>query len=466
MTRSWFPKGAGITLLLLSTAAAAQQRYEVSAKDAVDIAFQNVAELRNARLDQQITEARNREVTALAYPQVSGSVQVNHYLSLPLIQFPDATELAIYDVLKREGVRDSNGNPITGNGQFQVRNFSFFSPWNVNGGATVQQLLFEPQVFVGLQARRTLRESSALQVKVQEDKVRESVYRSYYGVLIAEKQLWFVQESLKRLQRLSADMDVMFRNGFVERLDIDKTNVAVNNTRSAENQLKNGIAIGYAVLKMTIGLSQSDTLVLKDSLSTADITQGLLETFSYDDRNEIRFLNKALDLQRYDVKRHRLSYFPTVAAFYNFQKVGQRNSATLQASDPWFWYNINLVGLSVNIPIFDGGQKRQRIRQSQFTLQKLENSLDQAKKGIDLERTTARSTLASALINLSAQEENMRLAQKVYETEKKKYEAGLGSSFAILQADTELQQAQSNYFRSLYDAIIARITHLKALGKL
>jgi outer membrane protein len=467
MLKKWFKRYGAITLLFISPVLTAQQRHDITIKDAVDIAFKNVADLKNAQLDYQITEARNKEVTGLAYPQVSASLQGNHYLSLPLIQFPDATELSIYDVLKREGVKDGSGNPITGDGQFNVRSFSFFSPWNVNMGGSIQQLLFEPQVLVGLQARKTLLESSGLQIKVTEDKVREAVHKNYYAVLIAEKQIWFVQESLKRLKKLSGDMEVMYKNGFVERLDIDKTTVSVNNTKAVETQLKNGIAIGYALLKMSMGLSQSDTLVLKDSLSTEDIKQGLLENFSYEDRNEIKLLNKARDLQQYDIKRYKLSYFPTIAAFYNFQEVGQRSSAATQAGNkPWFWYNTSLVGLNINVPIFDGGQKKQKIRQSQFTLEKLENSLDNAKKGIDLERTIAKNTLTNALLNLDTQEDNMKLAQKVYDTEKKKYEAGLGSSFSILQADTELQQAQSNFFRSLYDAIIARVTYLKALGKL
>lgn len=469
MKRNWLNRNRlVVVLLLLGQVAVAQQSYEISIKEAVDIAFKNVMDLKNARLDYKIADARNKEITGMAYPQVSASLQGNHYLTLPLIQFPDATELSIYDVLKREGVKDGSGNTITGDGQFNVRNFSFVAPWSVNMGATVQQLLFEPQVFVGLQARKAFLESGGLQIKVTEDKVREAVYRSYYAVLIGEKQLWFVQESKKRLQKLADDMEVMFKNGFVEKLDIDKTTVSLNNTKAVENQLKNGIATGYAVLKMTLSLSQSDTLVLKDTLTPSQIKEGLLdENFSYEDRNEVKLLNKAKQLQGYDIKRYKLSYFPTVAAFYTFQKTGQRNSAALNAKNsPWFWYNTNLAGLSVNIPIFDGTQKKYKIKQAQLTLEKVENTLDNAKKGIDLERTIAKNTLTNAVLNMDMQEENMQLAEKVYNTEKKKYEAGLGSSFAILQSDTDLQQAQSNYFKALYDAIIAKVSYLKALGKL
>lgn len=462
-----------IVLIFLGLNGGAQEQntqpqvYEITAKEAIDIAFKNVAALKNAKLDYRISEARNKEITGLALPQVTGSLQGNHYLSLPQIQFPDATELAIYDVLKREGVKDASGNPITKDGEFAIRNFSFFTPWNVTGGISVNQLLFEPQVFVGLQARQTLLESSGLQIKVIEDSLKATVYKSYYAVLISQKQLLFLQETLSRLEKLASDQNQLFRNGFIERLDIDKTTVNLNNTRTMELQLRTGVKIGLAVLKMNLGLHQSDSLVLKDVLTPDYIKEGILEeNFKYEDRNEIKLLNTAVKLQGYDIRRYKLSYYPTVAAFYNFQKNGQRRASENGQSQPWFWYNTNLVGINVSVPIFDGFQKKNKIRQSQFTLEKVQNTLDQARKGIDLEKTIAKNTLTSAILTMDSQEKNMELAQNVYNTVKKKYEQGLGSSFEILQADTDFQQAQSNYFKALYDAIIAKISYQKALGKL
>ena len=78
-----------IGLLLLNLSIQGQQTYVITVKDAVDIAFKNVDDLKNAKLDYQITDARNKEVTGMAYPQISGSIQGNHYLSLPQIQFPN-----------------------------------------------------------------------------------------------------------------------------------------------------------------------------------------------------------------------------------------------------------------------------------------------------------------------------------------------------------------------------------------
>lgn len=468
MIRRWLNSAALLVLLPAAGSLSAQQVYEITAKEAVDLAFKNVTVLKNAQLDYKIAEARNKEIVGLALPQVSGSFQGNHYLSLPQIQFPDGTEKAVYDVLRENGVKDGSGNPITREGELIFRNFSFITPWNVNAGVSVQQLLFEPQVFVGLEARRALLESSGLQIKVEEDKVREEVYKSYYAVLITQKQLEFVQESVKRLQKLADDMSVMYKNGFAEKLDIDRATVTLNNTKAIEAQLKNAVVIGYAGLKMTMGLSQKDSLVLKDALGSQEVKEGILDdSFVYENRNEVKLLNKAVELQGYDIRRHRLSYAPTVAAFYNFQRNGQRNAGTGGSTDkPWFWYNTNMVGLSVTLPIFDGLQKKHKITQARLTLEKTENTLEQVKKSIDMEQTISKNSLNNAILSMDAQESNMELADKVYHTVKKKYEQGLGSSFEVLQSDTELQQAQSNYFKALYDAIIAKISYLKSLGKL
>jgi outer membrane protein TolC len=92
--------------------------------------------------------------------------------------------------------------------------------------------------------------------------------------------------------------------------------------------------------------------------------------------------------------------------------------------------------------------------------------MENVKKGIDLEKTSAQINLKNAILNMDAQQKNLELAERVYNTTKKKYEQGVGSSFEVLQADTEFQRAQGNYFDALYNAVVARISYFKAIGQL
>src|SRR6266487_4809950 len=92
-----------VCLLLVLKATQAQQKYELTVKEAVDLAFKNVVELKNAEIDYKIQKEKNKEIEGQALPQLSGSVSAIHYLQLPKILFPQSDQ-AIYDVLTREGL--------------------------------------------------------------------------------------------------------------------------------------------------------------------------------------------------------------------------------------------------------------------------------------------------------------------------------------------------------------------------
>ena len=60
---------------------------------------------------------------------------------------------------------------------------------------------------------------------------------------------------------------------------------------------------------------------------------------------------------------------------------------------------------------------------------------------------------------------NVGLAQKIYNRSKIKYEEGVGSSFELTSALTDLYTAQSTYLQSTYKLITAQINLEKALGQ-
>ncbi len=159
-----------------------------------------------------------------------------------------------------------------------------------------------------------------------------------------------------------------------------------------------------------------------------------------------------------------MQYLPTVAAQANYSvnSMGDKfitNPATA-------WLKSSFVGLNINIPIFDGFQKRSNIRQAQLRLQKVNNTYEYVKQAIDLEVLATKESFANALLNLDMQQRNRELAQRVYNTTKIKFEQGLGSSFEVLQADTDFQTSEANYFNALYNAVVVKISYLKAIGKL
>lgn len=447
-------------LILLAGALSAQQRYELTVKEAVDLAYKNVVELKNAQLDYKIQQAKNNEIKGQALPQLSGTVSANHYLQLPQILFPQSDQ-GIYDVLIRENLLPAGTKAPPP----YLAPFSFQQPWNLQAGATVTQLLFQPDIFVALQARQTALDYNQSVIEQTKEKIKDSAYKRYYAILIVQKQLYFLNAGLERLQKLYHDDSIMYKNGFAERLDLDKVQVQLNNLKTTQSMVESAVTLSYAALKFALGLSQKDIVVLKDDLTTESLKEGVLdESFKYEDRAEIRTLDVSKKLLDLDIKRNKLGYLPTVALAGNYTVNAMGKGFFTSSGTTWF--NSSYIGLNVNIPIFDGFQRKYKVQEAQLTSEKMSNTIENVKQGIDLEQAASKENLKNALFNLDIQERNQDLAEKVFNATKLKFQNGIGSSFEVLQADTEWQQAQANYFNAMYNAIVAKISYQYSLGKL
>lgn len=455
-------------MLAVALPARAQKKYELSAGEAVEFAIKNVTEIKNLQLDRDIQAARNKEIRGQALPQITGTVTAQHFFVIPTTLLPDFISPSVYGVLEKEGVVDGSGNPITiPSGPPALLPAQFGVPWQASAGFSFQQLFFQPDVFVALQARDAALRYTEENILAMKDSIRSNVYRAYYSVLIAEKRRVFIEDGIRRLDKLVRDQEVLFKNGFAEKLDIDRTTVNLNNLMSGKAQIDNLIYVGYASLKFSMGLNQSDTLVLKDTLSADFVKRDILDTsgFKYEDRNEVKILNTLKELQGLDVKRYKLQYFPTLSGFWNFTEQAQRRQFNFfDFSQPWF--RASVVGINLSVPIFDGLQRPNRVRQAKLTLEKTENTLANMYRVIDFQREASYNQFRNAITALDVQERNLELAEKVFNTTKRKYEQGLGSSFEVIQTEASYEESQANYFQALYDAVIAKIAYFRALGRL
>jgi outer membrane protein len=153
---------SSVVLLSAMQSSMAQTKNEFSVKQAVDYGVKNAVQVKNALIDIKIQEQTNREITAAAFPQINGSVNTIHYFNVPVQSIPNFIAPATYSVLQKEGVKNGTGNTITmpNGGNFGNLPLQFGTPWTSSAGLDFSQLLFDGQVFVGLQARSAAMELS------------------------------------------------------------------------------------------------------------------------------------------------------------------------------------------------------------------------------------------------------------------------------------------------------------------
>ena len=454
-----------VVLAAFTTNIEAQERHAFSAKQSVDYAVKNSVQVKNALLDVKIQEQTNREITAAAYPQLNGSIGSTYYPNVAVQSFPNFIAQGTYGVLDAEGVKDGSGNPIKSPSDFGFIQAQFGTKWVANAGVTLSQILFDGQVFVGLQARETAMAFSDKSREVTEENIKANVYKVYYSLIASKTQVTLLDANLDRLNKLQHDTKIMFDNGFAEKLDINKIEVQISNVETQKLKTLNSVNNGFLGLKLLMGMPIKDSLILTDTLTYNQIREGLLESenFRYEDRKEFQFLELNRKLNEFNIKRYKMTYMPTANLNAGYNKNAQRNQWDFLTGD---YFTSSYVGLSINIPIFDGFAKDARIKKSKFELQKTVNQMDNLKISIDNDIAQARANFAAAIATLDNQRKNMTLAENVYDQTKKKFEIGTGSNTEITSAQTDLQQAQTNFVQALYDAIVAKVDYFKATGKL
>lgn len=452
-------------LMLLSTAANAQQRHNMSVQQAVDYARKNSSQVKNALLGVQLQEQQNREITAAAYPQLNGNTGAGYNPNVAVQQFPNFIAAATYGVLEKEGVQGGSG-PIVSPKDFGFVSAQFGSKFNASYGLNFQQLLFEGQVFVGLQARKTSMDFARKTAEVTDENIKANIYKIYYQLSASKAQLQLIDANIERFRRLENDTRIMYENGFAEKLEISRASVQLANIETDRVKALNGIENGYVGLKVLLGMPARDTLVLTDSVTYNNIKDGVLENMAYDykDRKEYQLAQLGKTLREFNVKRYKLTYLPTVALSSSYSRIAQSNKFDFFGGAKWF--PASSVGLNIAVPIFDGFAKDARVKQAQIQLQQSQNEIEGLQLNIDQQVETALNNYKSSLATLDVQKRNIELAETVYNQTKLKREQGLGSTLEITSAQTDLQVAQSNYILALYDAINAKIDFLKATGRL
>lgn len=451
-------------LLLLAGGAQAQQRHEFSARQAVDYARKNNVQVKNALLDVQIQEQTNKEITASAYPQINGSTSMNYYPNVAVQTLPNFISPAVYGVLIDEGVKNGSGGDIKMPNDIGFIQAQFGTKFMSTAGVSLQQLLFDGQVFIGLQARNASMQWARKGAEVTEEAIRANVYKVYYQLSASRSQVSILDANIARVQKFLNDTRKLYENGFAERLDISKLEVQLSNLQTEREKALNNISNGFIGLKLLMGMPIRDTLILTDNITYDDIRSGVLDAaqYNYSDRKEYQYAELGKQMGEFNVRRYELSKLPTVALASNYSYLRMANNFGFGGR----WNPSSLIGLNISVPIFGGFARDARIDKAKLQLQQTANQLEALRLSIDREVQQAVNNYRNALATLDAQKRNMELADTVYSQTRLKFQSGVGSSTEISTAQSDLAVAQNNYILATYDAINAKIDFLKATGKL
>ncbi|GAB3811713.1 hypothetical protein GCM10028895_02090 [Pontibacter rugosus] len=128
-------------------------------------------------------------------------------------------------------------------------------------------------------------------------------------------------------------------------------------------------------LEQEIELSSNTTALDNVVLEAITAEQAVAQKVQYD------LLNTQKQLQGYSIKNIQAGYYPTLSAYGQYGYNTQRDEL-FNSNVPWF--KTSVVGLQVNIPIFDGFRKDAQVKQGQLEIRKINEDISKRRQTLPL----------------------------------------------------------------------------------
>lgn len=432
----------GLFLLFLIGQAQAQNAPQsLSLNESVNFALQNSPLVKNAQLDVDKNAALIKETISTGLPQVSASGQYLYNLKL-------ATQLI--------------PNFFGGNTE-ELIPVQFGTKMNTVFTGEVRQLVFSKTFFIGLEAARTSRNLYSLQVELTEQELAYQIAQLYYSIQVSQKQSDVLQANLDQITRLLSLTQKQFNNGLAKKIDVDQLQVSRINL---ENQIANldlQVEQLKQALKFNMAMPLDQPIVLTDTLDESAYAipdmQALAPDFSQ--KKDLAILEVQANLNKLNIENYKSGYWPTVNAFANYNYQAQGNTFNDLA-----WFDYGSIGLTVNVPIFDGFRKKAQIQQATIDQAKLAESTRLTKQSLALAYNQAMQQLQTNINNLRALSENRRVAEEVYRVSQSRFTEGIAPITEVLTSETAMREAQTNYLTALLQVKLAEIEVQNSKGTL
>jgi outer membrane protein TolC len=433
-------------LFLLTSLAATAQNY--SLKQAVDYAIAHQVQVKNSQIDLQNANAKVNEIRAMGLPQVNGSLSLTNNLILQRVFIP----ARIF-------------NPAAAEGELIAAKFGVDNAGFANVG--LSQLVFDGTYLLGLKASSVYKDLAVKSVTQSKQQVAENVTKAYYGILVNEKRQSLLALNVARLDTLLKETRELNKQGFVEKIDVQRLDVQANNLRTELDNVNRLQELSYSLLKFQMGFPLEEPIKLSETLEKVELATfntNAAGDFNYSNRIEYSILQTQENLAELDLKSIKAGYLPRLLLNANYGYNAGANGFGDLVTKPWF--DNAAVTVALQIPIFDGYSKKYRAIQSANNLQKVRQSYSLLKSSIDLQRSQASITMKNALESMKEQKANLELANEISRVTRVKYQNGVGSNLEVLNAETSIKESQANYFTALYNALIAKVEVEKANGTL
>ncbi|MBR6067477.1 MAG: TolC family protein [Bacteroidales bacterium] len=420
-------------LMLLSAAHSFAQNEDgalsISLKSAQDYAVEHNKTLKNSSLDIRKAEAAKWGAIASMLPQVSASLGYSNYCGYEMNLGPMSMSM-----------------PATG-----------------TLGITASVALTGQQI-IGIQMAEMSKTLADITTQQSEDEIRYQVAKIYMSILVMQNTTELLERSLENLESLQETTQNAVDVGAAEQTDADKLMVQVLSLRTSISSTNRSLEMLENSMRLQLGCGVNTKLTLTQTVDDILKPEAILalqnETFNVENNYNYQLLQENSKLLKKQIDLKIMGYVPTLSAYYQYSGrtyFGKKEGFNMTPP--------NLIGLTLNIPIWSSGKTWSDVKQAKIEYDKFQNTIETTRDALLVQERQLRYNVTSNYETYEAQKLNLEVTERVFTNVSNKFEHGMASSLELTTASSDIISAQSNYISAVLNLVNAQIEFEQLLNR-
>jgi outer membrane protein TolC len=425
----------------------AQQQPEkltLTLDEAIQIALKNNYDLQMGIQDTKKADEQINEAYSNAYPSVSFSGQYLRNIQLPVMFIPP----------------NSAFNPTS-----ETQTFELGSKNSYSATITVGQTIYNQKVNTAIKIADEYASYSRTALKATRQQIVLAVKKAFLNVLLMQELLSVSKKSFDLADANYKNVSALYKQGVSSEYDNIRAEVQRANVLPVLTQTENNLQISKNYLRTLLAIDANKELEIKGAFAFDEVPQAMLGEYSANALSnspmvEQLRINESLLEKNLIIERS--EYYPTLAAFGQYQWQTQDNSFSVSS---YKWAESFAVGLQLSYNIFDGFKRGARIEQVKIDKDKVTFARKKLENDIVLEIDQAQRKMTEAKGRIDAQVKSVQQAEKAQAIAESRYKNGVGTQLEIIDTQTALQVARTNYSQAIYDYLSAKADWEYAVSK-
>ncbi len=426
---------------ILFSVNAQERTLGLSLEKACQLAVDSNLQIVNARIEIQKNHFQELEAKSKLYPTVEGYSDFNYYYAIPRMMMP--------------------GEFFGQEGEISVEIGTKFD-WS--SGFKASMSLVDLSKLTAIKLARSMKEMGNLSLQQKKEEILYQVHQLYYLSQSTSEQVAYLNKNLVNTDKLLEILDGQIKNGVARKIDYSKVSVTRNNLLTQIDNLQKLKDQQNNMLKYILGLDRDTQLRLTDSLNRQPEISELGQP-DFASHNDVKLIENELESARLNKQSIAHEYIPTLAASSQFYYQGQQNKFNFFDGNDRF-FHVGFVGLSLNVPIFDGFEKHNKIKQYDSEVEQLQNTRQNALNNLGKDYQNALTEFNNSLKAIRRQQENMKVAEDNYNISLDQYKQQMLLLSELILAENSLTEARLSYVDAVLQLNNAALELKKINGKL